>query len=290
MSWRVVVIDSKAKLSYKNNYLVVRKDDIKMIHLSEINTIIINSTSVVITSYLINELINWKIKLIFCDHQRNPLGEVVPYYGCHDSSKKIREQLSWDSEYSTIVWTRIITEKIKNQMVLLKHYGFDNASKLEGYILQIKNNDSTNREGHAAKVYFDTLFGVDFTRNDNNDINAALNYGYTILLSQFNREIVLSGCLTQLGIKHKNVFNPFNLSSDLMEPFRPLVDQIIIDDENKRFDGSMKVKLVNVLNKQVRIKNSKQYVTNAISIYVKSVIKAIKKKDVNLIEFFEYEL
>lgn len=289
MTWRIVVIDHKAKLSYKNNYLIVRGEEINMIHLSEINTIVVNSTATVITSYLISELLSRKIKLIFCDSQRNPAGEMVPYYGCHNSSKKISEQISWDKDALENIWTRIIKEKIKNQMQTLKKYNNENYKMLEQYLLDVKNNDVTNREGHSAKVYFDSMFGIEFTRDQETDINAALNYGYAILLSQFNREIVASGYLTQLGMKHKNEFNPFNLSSDLMEPFRPLVDCIVKDSIGEVFGGTMKLKLIDVLNQKVSIKNSNQFVSNAISIYVKSVFEAISKNNPDKIEFFKYE-
>ncbi|MBP3276099.1 type II CRISPR-associated endonuclease Cas1 [Kandleria sp.] len=290
MSWRIVVIDSKAKLTYKNDYLVVRNDNIRRIHLSEINTVIVNSTAVVITSYLINELIKRKIKIIFCDETRSPAGEIMPYYGCHNSSKRINEQLYWDKEFAVDVWTRIIKEKIHNQAIILKHYGEKNADKLDVYIEELQRNDETNREGHAAKVYFDTLFGMSFKRDDGSDLNAALNYGYTVLLSQFNRDIVAYGYLTQLGIKHRNEFNPYNLSSDLMEPFRPLIDKIVRDNIDEGFDGAMKIKLIDVLNQQVVINRSKQYVSNAIAIYVKSVFQAIKKHNLNELKFIEYEL
>ena len=93
------------------------------------------------------------------------------------------------------------------------------AELLQGYLEEITYGDATNREGHAAKVYFNALFGKDFTRTDDLLINTALNYGYSILLSAFNREIVLNGYLTQLGLFHDNMFNRFNLASDLMEPF-----------------------------------------------------------------------
>lgn len=290
MSWRIVVIDHKAKLSYKNGYLIVRNEEIKKIHLSEINTIIINSTATVITSYLVNELLSRKIKVVFCDEKRNPAGEIVSYYGCHNSSKRIQEQLSWDKEYSTLIWTRIIKEKIYNQAKLLEIEGKDKADMLYSYCDNVKFNDETNREGHSAKVYFNSLFGLQFTRDAKIDVNAALDYGYSIILSQFNREVVAQGCLTQLGIKHRNEFNPFNLSSDLMEPFRPLVDRIVYENMNEVFDGTMKLKLIDVLNHRVHISNSNQYVSNAISLYVKSVIKALKDKDVDEIEFFDYEL
>ena len=290
MSWRTVVIDSKSKLTYKNGYLIVRSDEVHMIHLSEINTILISSTAVAITSYLVNELLSRKIKIVFCDEKTKPVGEVVSYYGCHNSSKRVRQQINWDYDYAKEVWTAIIKEKIKNQAKLLENYDEDGSKKLYKYVDQIRLFDSTNREGHAAKVYFDDLFGIDFTRTSKSDINASLNYGYSVLLSQFNKELVLNGYLTQLGIKHCNEFNPFNLSSDLMEPFRPLVDKIVRENCDEIFDGSMRLKLVDVLNHKVRIKNSNQYVTNAISIYVKSVIKAIEKKDISYLEFFEYEL
>lgn len=289
MSWRTIVITNKAKLSYKNDYMIIRNKEINMIHLSEINTIIVDSTAVTLTSYLIVELLSRKIKIIFCDNSRNPFGEIVPYYGCYDSSKKLFSQLKW-SDYSKVVWTRIIKEKILNQADLLKRCDNDNYQKLYVYAKELKLFDITNREGHAAKVYFNSLFGLDFSREDNNEINAALNYGYAILLSQFNKEIVTNGYNTQIGIKHHNIYNQFNLSSDLMEPFRPLVDNIVKQNYGRVFDSTMKLELVDVLNHKVHIKSRDQYVSNAIGIYLKSVFKAIEKEDVSLIEFFEYEL
>ena len=99
---------------------------------------------------------------------------------------------------------------------------------LNGYIKEIKFNDATNREGHAAKVYFNALFGMNFNRNADNAINAALNYGYSIILSAVNREVVSNGYLTQLGLFHDNMFNQFNLSCDIMEPLRILIDLSLI--------------------------------------------------------------
>lgn len=289
MSWRTILITNKAKLSYKNDYMIIRGKDVHMVHLSEINIVIIDSTAVTLTSYLIAELLNRKIKVIFCNQNRNPIGEIVPYYGCYDSSKKLFLQLEW-TDYSKVVWTRIIKEKILNQADLLKRFDNDNYQKLYEYVESLQLFDVTNREGHAAKVYFNSLFGLDFSRDENNDINAALNYGYSILLSQFNKEIVSNGYNTQIGIKHHNIYNQFNLSSDLMEPFRPLVDNIVKQNYGEVFNGTMKLKLVDVLNHKVHIKSKDQYVSNAIAIYVKSVFKAIEKQNVELIEFFEYEL
>lgn len=195
MSWRTVVITGIAKLDYKLEYLVVRKvDSTKRIHLSEIELLMIESTSVSITAALISELINHKIKVIFCDEKHNPQSELLPYYGSHDSSGKVREQVKWDEEIRKLIWTEIITEKIRQQMIHLKSKNLEeSAGLLKQYLGEIEPGDVTNREGHAAKVYFNALFGKEFTRSLDCVTNAALNYGYGILLSYFNRNICYNG-------------------------------------------------------------------------------------------------
>lgn len=286
MSWRTLVIQGKAKISYKNDYLIIRKDELKMVHLSEINTIIVDSTQVTVTTYLLSELAKKKIKIVFCDEKRLPFGEVVPYYGSHNTSKKVAKQFTWLDENKRMVWTEVVKQKILNQSSFLKKIGSDNYPKLNGYAEELLINDSTNREGHAAKVYFNSLFGKGFTRDDENDINAALNYGYTIILSNFTKEIVSNGYVTQIGIRHKNEFNHFNLSSDLMEPFRTIVDELVYENRDAEFNGEYKLKLVDMLNKQINISGRNQYLTNAISIYVRSIFEAIENGDNNLILHF----
>ncbi len=279
LSFRTVVIRNKCKLSYKNGYLIVRNMDLKMIHLGEINTIIIESTAVVVTSYLICELNKNKIKVIFCDEDMNPQSEIVPYYGAHNTSKKISDQLSWPSTIKNKVWTMVIKNKIQNQAKLLKKLKLKEYIQIEKYVGDIEVLDVTNREGHAAKVYFHSLFGLCFNRECESDINAALNYGYTILLSCFNREIVSKGYLTQIGLKHKNQFNFFNLSSDLMEPFRCIVDEYVYKNQFKTFDMDYKLSLINLLNSKIKIKEKEFYLTNAIDLYLNGIFKALMTCD-----------
>lgn len=224
MSWRTVIISSTAKLDYQMGYLVIRKDDVTKIHLSEIETVMIESTSVSLTAALLCELTKKKIKVIFCDEKRNPSSELISYYGAHDTSLKVRNQIAWTDDIKKHVWTEIVVEKIRKQALHLQHWKCEEADLLYQYINEIEFGDATNREGHAAKVYFNALFGMDFTRSAENVTNAALNYGYSLLLSTFNRCVVANGYITQLGLFHDNVFNQFNLACDLMEPFRPLVD------------------------------------------------------------------
>ena len=286
MSWRTVIISSTAKLDYQMGYLVIRKDDVTKIHLSEIETVMIESTSVSLTAALLCELTKKKIKVIFCDEKRNPSSELIPYYGSHDTSAKVREQIKWNQEKKSLIWTEIVAEKIRKQADLLRIFHKKEADQLDTYITELQYGDATNREGHAAKVYFNALFGLDFSRTDENSINAALNYGYGIILSMFNREIVSNGYITQFGLFHDNMFNQFNLASDLMEPFRVLIDREVIQMQRKEFTHEEKIQLVNVLNNEVMIDGKTQYVNNAIKIYCKSVFDALNENDSALIRFY----
>ena len=150
MAFRTVVISSHSKLEYSLNYLVYRTiEQTKKINLDEIHTLIIESTSVSITSALMVELISKKIKVIFCDEKRNPSFELAPYF------EKIKE-------------------KINNQANNLRD-NIEIYNMLIDFKTNVEPGDITNREGHAAKVYFNNIFGKDFVRGDNNPINKFLN-------------------------------------------------------------------------------------------------------------------
>ncbi|MDO4711660.1 MAG: type II CRISPR-associated endonuclease Cas1 [Peptostreptococcaceae bacterium] len=269
------------------NYLEVRGDTMTRVHLSEINTLIISNTAVSLTAYLLCELMKQKIKVIFCDEKRNPSSELVSYYGSHDTSAKLRKQVRWEEQAKNLVWTEIVREKISKQMELLAQYEKHETDMLAGYIDELEYRDETNREGHAAKVYFNSLFGMGFSRKSENSINAALNFGYSIILSAFNREIVANGYITQLGIAHDNIYNNFNLGSDFMEPFRPLVDEVVYDMMPEQFGREEKVEILRLLQREVMIGGKKQVVDNAIKIYCKSVLDALDENDIRLIRFYE---
>lgn len=287
MSWRTVVISSRCKLDTKMGYMVVRGEDIRRVFLDEIAVVIIENPAVAMTGCLLSELMSRKIKVIFCDNRHTPQGELVPYYGSHDTSRKLRMQIAWDEIVKGTVWGNIIAEKIRQQAgFLLELEKHNEAELLDSYIGQIEFQDATNREGHAAKVYFNAVFGMDFSRRSDHPINAALNYGYSILLSSFNREIAACGYATQLGLHHGNVFNQFNLSSDLMEPFRILIDRTVYREDMQDLSTQNKRKLANVLNEQVLINGTRQTVMAAIGIYVRSVFDALTEKDPTRIRFY----
>lgn len=263
--------------------MVVRGEVEKQIFINEISVVIIQSTAVSMTAALLNELIKNNVDVIFCDEKCNPSSQLLPYYGAHNTPKRYGLQVSWQKEIKDDVWQILIMRKILEQARLLDFIGkAAESNMLIAYAEQVEKGDVTNREGHAAKVYFNALNDGCAGRRDDNFFNGCLNYGYAVLLSAFNREIVASGYLTQLGIWHCNEFNQFNLGSDLMEPFRPFVDRLALSlSENEKF----KLKMVDLLNYHVVINGKRTTFDLAIRQYTKSVIEALNSGETDGINF-----
>lgn len=282
MSWRVVMITKPSKLDYSMEYLTVRDvEKTVKIHISEISVLIIENTASSITCALLSQLIAKKIKVIFCDEKHNPCSELMSCYGSHDCSLKLKNQIAWTDIAKQQVWTVIVAQKIKNQALLLEYNNLKQHLKLENYLEQLEFNDETNREGHSAKVYFNALFGKTFSRSDDVPINFALNYGYSIVLSCFNREVVSSGYLTQIGLFHDNMFNQFNLSCDLMEPIRPIVDNCVCKMKLNDFTSEHILLLSSYLKLSVFVvSNLYVYFTND---EIEKILKTLVLNQINLL-------
>lgn len=288
--FRSVVIESPCKLSYKGGYMVVRKeDDTTKVHLSEFHTLVLHTNQAYISAYLMSELAKSKISLVVSDERHDPVGQYLPLYGAHNTSARIEEQLEWGPVAKKQVWQRIVRDKILHQSrVLGARAREEDAVMLEKIAAEVRSGDSTHREAHAAHLYFRSLFGPDFSRDENVPINAALNYGYALLLSSVNREIVSRGYLTQEGICHHNDFNQFNLSCDFMEPFRPIVDRVVFDNVGVEFTKDDKLLLVDMLNQTIPYRGGSYRVASVISLYVKDCLDALSKRlSVDAIEPFD---
>lgn len=289
MAFRTIVVKSRCKLEYSLNYLICRGEEEKRVLLDEIEILIIQNTGVSLTCALLSALIEKKVKVIFCDTQSNPQFELTPYYNHYGSYKKINQQIHFSDKIKDELWARIVYEKIKNEYRLLVRLNRVNSKKLEIYLSEIEIGDITNREGHAAKVYFNSLFGNSFSRDDlSNSINKYLNYGYSIIVSAINREIKMAGYLTELGIHHKGETNSFNLTYDLFEPLRTYVDSFVakgdINDEN------FKDFYIKLLSSQVRFKNSVVFLDNALHLYIQSMFSVLNNNTIEDATFIEYEL
>ena len=286
MGFRTVVVNSRCKLEFRLNFLIVRGEQEKRIYINEINVLIIESTAVSLTAALMSELIKNNVKVIFCDEKCNPSAELLPFYGAHNTSKRIKTQATWGKEIKDEIWKVIIVEKIKRQASVLKRRGFiEEETLLNSYAMQVLSGDVTNREGHAAKVYFNSVLPDGVTRRSGGFINGCLNYGYAVLLSAINREITASGYLTQIGVWHDNEFNQFNLGSDLIEPLRTVVDEtmLLILPEDKTF----KRKMANILNYTAVFDGKNTTLDVALRGYVKSVLCALESNNPSIVTFPE---
>lgn len=286
MAFRTVVIKKRSKIDLNLGYLVCRGEEETKVFIPEISVLILESTAISFTAAIISELVKNGVKIIFCDEKHNPESEILPLYGTYNSFGVIERQIGWSKRNKELVWTYIVYEKIKRQRDFLNELGLKNeAELLNKYLSELELNDVTNREGHSAKVYFNAIWGLDFSRRSDSCVNIALNYGYAILLSCFNRAIAARGYLTQLGIWHRNEFNDFNLACDLMEPFRVIVDKKVysmdLNEEN------YKRKILELFETKFKIDGKDQYFENVISIYVDSVLKAIERGDTSIIKMYE---
>jgi CRISP-associated protein Cas1 len=257
MGWRTVVVTKHSKLSYKMEHLVVQtEDEIIKVPISDLQLVLIATTQAVITSHLVMELSRNDIKVVFTDNKQMPIGEFNSYYSNVNRNKSISKQINWKKERKSKLWQAIIQTKIANQAKMLAKYnlkkydGSPGNDDLEELLTKIELDDATNREAVAARMYFQRLFDTNFNRrNEELVVNGYLNFGYSVLLSYISQEICCAGYLTELGVHHDNSENFYNLSSDLIEPFRVLVDEIAFDKrDNNFFELPDKLELVNLLN------------------------------------------
>lgn len=277
MAFRVVFIENQSTMQVKLNNLIVTNDEKETwIPVPDISVIVLDNIKTMISARLMAVLAEYNIGLIICNQEHLPFG----YYSSYDNhsriSKCIGYQIRHDAIFYDLLWSEIVKQKIENQSECLEKLGFDHdfAEKMRKYIAEIEPGDSSNREAHAAKVYFNTMMGSSFSRgNENILMNSGLDYGYAIIRSFFARVCVGYGLNTQLGIHHRNEYNRFNLVDDLMEPLRPIVDYYafqLLEHENY-FKVEHRRKLVNILNHKMIYKNKKMFVCNVIEEYVSGI-------------------
>lgn len=283
MGWRNIIITQHSKLSYSMNMMIVQnRDGINQIPIDDINLVLISTSQAVLTSALISKLIETNSEIIFVDDKYNPIGETKSYHFSTKSFHAIKKQINWKQEKIELLWTKIVIAKIRNQINVLQNYNI-NFFEIENLLAEIEINDVTNREAVAARKYFMNLFGENFTRRNSHVINAALDYGYAILLSSCNREIAINGYLSNLGIHHHSAENEFNLGCDLMEPFRPLIDYWVKAHENiENFTPDIKYGLVELLNLEIKFNSKKTLLSNALSKYIRDCFKFLSGEIDNL--------
>lgn len=274
LGWRSVVISQHAKLSYTSHLMVVQtRDGISEVPIEDIQLLLVSTNQAVITTALLSELAQNNTKVIFVDKKLQPCCEVSNRYPNNRSVDLLYRQFNWSSDRKAILWTKIVYQKIVNQIKVLQVYENDVAGLIDE-LDQIELNDLSNREAVVARKYFPLLFdNKKFSRRQFSAVNDALDYGYSILLSMVNRAIVEKGYLTYLGIHHQSNENSFNLGSDLMEPFRPVVDYWVANQNFKELTPEVKYGLVDALNTEISYCGESMLFRNAINKYVNDCLK-----------------
>jgi len=203
--------------------------------------------------------------------------------GHFSQSGNIDKQINWNDNKKKIIHQKIVKAKIFNQIEILKknNKNIKVIDKLYRFIDEVELDDLTNREGLSAKMYFRELFGDDFIRFENDVINAGLNYGYSIFRSLITSIIVAKGYLPNIGIFHRGKQNMFNLRDDVIEVFRPIVDDYVYNFmlEDILFKQEHREELIQLILKKVIIDNRKQTIANAIYIYLESIFKELETED-----------
>lgn len=247
--------------------------------------VVIDTVQVRITSYLINRLTQMGVKIVFCNDRHQPQSEMISLVSHHAQSGNIQKQINWQQSIKDELWKEIIKEKISMQIQLHKKISINPTDMMERYCHQVKPSDKTNREGQASRLHFNMLFGHSFVRHEKDDINAALNYGYAIIHAAVNRFVVLSGYISNIGIKHSSTKNPFNLSYDFIEPFRPLVDEIVHQRKSLPFDREYKKLLVEILYMNVKYGGRKLMTMDAIQYFVRDCFQSLNKSQIKIKRF-----
>lgn len=288
MGYRQVVIKKSDKIRFGDNQLIIEKEGMDTkVPIEDVNFVLLEDSTTIVTARLLAEFGKNSISLIVCDEKYNPTSILYPYNYHFKQLEVFNNQLQLTEKIKAILWQNIVKKKIENSIKVIEMTTKDEdlLLKLNEFLNEVKENDETNREGLTAKMYFRSIFGSNFIRFYDDKINAALNYGYTIIATAIIRNLAVFGLNTYLGIHHNSKINNFNLAYDFLEPYRCLVDKYVYDNVEKLtypLSFSTRKDLINLLNKEVIHQNKKFTVEYSIGLIIKSYIKSFSTGEITL--------
>lgn len=286
MGWKTIIIGCESKVSLTLNRMRITIDDeYQNIPLSDIDTVIFSHIGVVITIPLLSKLVENNINIIVCDDKNDPIGIFQPFNNHSLVFKRLNNQLNWKLTRKKKFWKIIIEQKIQSEIDALTIEKKNDLviKQLNVYKDSVYTDDQTNREAIAARSYFQDLFGNGFTRDDNNVVNAALNYGYKIIASYISKCITSRGLITQLGVHHIGESNPFNLTYDFIEPFRVFIDLWVYENIKSSFSTYEKTEIINILNYKINVNHKWIRLCDAIEDIIDSYIAFLDERENNII-------
>lgn len=280
MAFRNIVVQSPAHISLKNHQLIIHTDTDHPVPVEDISALLLESRQSTITTAALSSLGQCGCAVFVCDEKHMPCAVLEPYSQHSRMLSVLKGQLAISEPLKKRLWQSIIVSKIRNQALCLRLTGLENdAGRLEAMSETVRSGDTGNTEATAAMHYFPALFGYTFTRSDESGTNAALNYGYAILRGCMARHLAVYGFLPAYGLHHRSELNAFNLTDDLMEPFRPVVDLYVSTavGEEDSLTPLHKRALFNLLNMDILSGGQHHSVSYAMERTVQSLSRSIRE-------------
>ena len=282
---RTLVFSSPMILSLKNQQMVIAYKDSpeekRTVPIEDIGVVLLENQESNITLPLLNALVEGEVQVVICNGKGMPSAMIQGMNNNNLQGETLRNQIACGEALKKQLWRQVVEAKIKNQASLLNSIG-EEGNVLKPFYMNVRSGDADNREGIAARIYFQHLFGDGFVRNrDEPGINALLNYGYAILRAATCRAIVSSGLLPAIGIHHHNRSNAYPLADDLMEPFRPFVDGVVYDLAMRgemELSKDVKGELISVLYADTMYEKTKRPLSVGLSMTTASMVKCLSKE------------
>lgn len=294
MAYRNIIVTRNIGIFVHNYQLVIGNEDM-CVPLEDINCLVLEHAGIMISSGVLQRLSENGCLVYICDEKHLPSTVVLPMARHSRHFKMLTAQLAITKPRQNRIWQQIVKQKIANQAMCLKLCDKKNADQLYNMTKKVQSGDKTNVEAQAAALYFKSLFGNDFTRGDDNGINAALNYGYSVLRGHIARSIVCYGFEPSLGINHHSHLNNFNLEDDFIEPYRAIVDYFVYTqlhmEERKELSKEMRYQLVDIVNYDMGIYGEKHVIHHAIDKMISSYNSVLmgNKDELEIPELIELE-
>lgn len=282
MITRSIYIGNPAYLKLKDEQMYIMEPDSGQmkgkIPVEDLGLVMLDHFRITVSHQLIQKMMDHNVVVISCDEQHMPKGQMLPIFGHTEHSERVKNQLEASEPLKKQLWKQTVECKITNQIAVLEKLG-NYSEPMHEYLNNVKSGDVTNMEGIAAQHYWKYLIHPDFLRGRYGDSpNHLFNFGYIVLRSIVARAIVETGLLPVLGIFHKNKYNPYCLADDLMEPYRPYVDLMVMNwlkthPDAEELTKELKAYLISIATKDTNIDRLNRPLMVAVKTTVSSLYK-----------------
>lgn len=289
---RIIYIGSAAYVSTENEQLFINRkepESQEKVPIEDIGFLIFDSPQITVTSFAMQKLLANNTALIVCSPNHLPNGLMLTMEGNFAQTERFIAQIETKLPLKKNLWQLLVKAKIKNQYLLLKKLGFDFIS-VKDKLDKVQSGDATNQEAQASQHYWKNLFpGKKFKRERFGDYpNSLFNYGYAILRAVTARSIVAAGLHPSIGLHHKSKYNAYCLADDIMEPYRPFVDEIVLNfykenPEEKELNKDIKKILLNAAYVDVKIEDQLHPLWNGVQFTCNSLVNCYSKESKTLL-------